>query len=119
MPRQPDPRRQSRRSRDTRGSGDDRVGAVGADDDPRGDLAITEIDDVRRRTAVRSLEADGVDGDPALHRRPGIDRQPFQGRVERGSVEPDRHRSAGVRAVGQPDGRPGRGLQAHRRDRLA
>ncbi len=106
---------QARSSPDAGRRGDDRPQAIGADDDIRPELA-------RRPVVPPQLElADGrvvVRHGPApLHLRAGPLCHRQQGGIERRAIEADGRLAAGLRAVGQPKGRPTGCLDAHGRDR--
>ena len=113
---QPDPRVEAGRSGDAGRAGDDRVRPVRADDDrgaERGRAGRRAAD----ARAARSSRSTSVTCQPRRTSAPGAAREVEQRRVEPRPVEPDRRLAAGLGAVGQPEGRPAGGLDAHRRDR--
>ena len=95
----------------------DRPRSVRADDDARHDGLRVARDRDARVTVVAVAERDTPDGRAAPDSRARGLRELEQRGVERGPVEADGRRAAGLGAVGEAEGRPTRRLDAHRGDR--
>jgi hypothetical protein len=86
---------------------------VGADHDPCHPTLVT---DPQRRTVAVQIDVGHRHAAP--DHRPGILRQPLEGRIECRAVEADGRWAASIGAVGEAHRRPAGRLEAHRRDRV-
>ena len=98
-------------SSDARGPGDDRVAAVGPDDEP-GRVSLEALRCAHLEHRPRPVQVHRLDPGARAHRRTGRPRLVEERRIERRAVEPDRL----AVAVRQAEGDPGGCLHAHCRD---